>query len=117
MGLKTTNYEVHNLGITLPEAYAKIREMRLRKDNVVDVTFVVQTTRENTERLAPIETRSIHFTWDRKSDLAETAYAEAKKREEYKSRDPQTGKEVTLYNDAPFYGWTDDIVKGQLAEG
>lgn len=110
MGLKTTNYEVHSLGITLPYAYAKICEMRLRKDNTVDVVFVVQTTRDNAVSLAPIETRSVHFVWDRKSDLAETAYSEAKKRVEYKSFDHSTGKEVTLYNDAPFYGWEDDIV-------
>ena len=110
MGLKTTYYEVKDLGITLPEAYAKIREMRLSKSNIVDVTFVVQTTRDNTELLAPIETRSIHFTWDRKSDLAVTAYKEAKKREEYKGIDPETGREVIIYNDAPFFGWDDDVV-------
>ena len=73
MGLKTTNYKVNSLGITLYEAYAKIQKLRLRENNKVDATFVVQTTRENVDSLSPIETREVYFTWDRKSDLATMA--------------------------------------------
>lgn len=108
MGLKTTNYTVSKLGITIPEAYAMIDRMTVEKSSV-RVRFSIQSTRENTKKLAPIETVEMHFVWDRQSDLAKTAYAEAKALREEKQLNEETKQMETIFVAAPFYGWEDDI--------
>lgn len=91
MGLKTTNYEVKEMGQTLPTAYALLDSINQQKNSVL-ATFGIYTSRENASKYKPIETRSIHFTWDRKSNLAEQAYSLAKG------------------ENGVFSGWLDDFV-------
>ena len=47
MGLKTTNYTVESLGITVPEAYAKIKE--LESDNFAKDERIKNLLKRNEE--------------------------------------------------------------------
>lgn len=94
MGLKTTNYEVKALGQTLPTAYALLDSISQQKNSVL-ATFGIYTNRENASKYKPIEMKKIHFTWDRKSNIAEQAYLLAKSK------------------DGVLHGWDDDIVEGE----
>ncbi|MBQ8323236.1 MAG: hypothetical protein IJX91_04645 [Clostridia bacterium] len=109
MGLKTTNYEVKKLGITLPEAYAIIDKIDNEK-NSVSVTFGIYAKREGQEKLQPIEIKKIHFVWDRKSDIAVTAYEIAKGQQLVEHEDPETGKIETTTVNGILYGWEDDYL-------
>lgn len=77
MGLKTTNYEAKEIGQTLPTAYAILDGLHKEKNSVL-ATFGVYASRENASLYEPIDKKSIHFHWDRKSNLAEQAYSLAK---------------------------------------
>ena len=77
MGLKTTNYQIEKLGITLPEVYAIIDKIKNEK-NSVSVEFGIYTSRENALKFQPIDTKRLHFVWDRKTDMAVQAYTLAK---------------------------------------
>lgn len=109
MGLKTTNYEVKKLGITLPIAYAKIENLVIR-GKYARADFVIQTDRNATESKAPIERVSVEFALNRNESPFVTAYNTAKMSYEDNAINEETGKveKVVKYN--PFYGWVDDIV-------
>lgn len=111
MGLKTTNYEVKALGITLPEAYAIIRNIRCDGERA-NVTFAIQSTRAAALEKKPIETKMVSFVWDRSRDIAEQAYEAAKSKRTETVKDTFLGKteEKTVYG--CLYGWQDDIVTG-----
>ena len=82
--LKTTNYK------NMPIAYAIIDKMYVNK-NKVGVIFGIYESREQSQQYNSVETKSISFDWDRKSDIATMAYINAKQEK------------------APFYGWLDDF--------
>ncbi len=109
MGLKTKNYEVKKLGITIPEAYAIIDKIENEKNSVL-VTFGIYAKREDQKDLNPLETKSFHFVWDRKSDIAVTAYEIAKGQTVVEQEDPETGKMETITVNGILYGWDDDYV-------
>lgn len=109
MGLKTNNYEVKKLGITLPRAYALIKNLRIDGESAV-ADFVVQVTRENSIKLQPIETAKVHFKVDRNENPYVTAYRVAKSSKEVQEFNPETNKMETVVKHEPFYGWEDDIV-------
>lgn len=77
MGLKTTNYEVKSKGITLPQAYAIIRDIEIHGESGV-ATIVIQQSRELAVNKDSLETHKIHFDVDREKNPYETAYAKAK---------------------------------------
>lgn len=107
MGFKTTNYEVTKKGIILPEAYARLYKID-SLHNSINATFAIQSTRENIDRLEPLETRSIHVVWDRKTPIQEAIYNTAKTRIiEYV--DEETGEQITHEIKGIFDGWEDDI--------
>jgi hypothetical protein len=108
MGLKTKNYEVKKLGITIPEAYAIIDKIENEK-NSVSIIFGIYASRENADKFKPVETKNIHFVWDRKSDIAVTAYNLAKGQSVHEYED-ENGEKKTHIVDGCLYGWTDDIV-------
>ena len=89
--LKTTNYKTEKIGITLPVAYAILDGLHCDK-NQVCATFGVYESRSQSSMYNAIEKKTIRFTWDRISNLAEQAYQRAK----------QVG--------GIFEGWQDDIV-------
>ena len=108
MGLKTTNYEVKKLGITIPEAYA-VADFSL-DGNSCSVTVKIQTSRENAKKLAPIETIHTHFVVDRNKNPFEEVYNKLKGQEIVERENPETGEKETITVKGILYGWTDDIV-------
>lgn len=109
MGLKTTNYEIKSKGIVMPEAYAYIRKLTVEYNSGV-AEFVIQSTRENAQKLDSINTVKVHFKVNREENPYVTAYNVAKSRKEVTRMDRRTKEKKTTYVKNPFYGWEDDIV-------
>ena len=111
MGLKKTNYEISDKGITLDTAYAFIHriecdrytetvneevngEVSFRQVDMLKgvAEFYVQNApRKNAMSLKPFERRIVHFTCKANENPFVAAYETAK-------------------NIIPFIGWEDDIV-------
>lgn len=109
MGLKTTNYTVKELGITLPNAYALIKDLRVQ-NNIVTANFVIQATRETAATLKPIETVSITFKFNRNENPIVTAYNLVKSKIKDYVYDEELKEHVEEEIAMPLYGWIDDIV-------
>ena len=124
MGLKKENYEVRDLGITLPMAYAVVRKLDRYGDSGYAELWV-HNSRENALNKNYLERHSVSFkTIDGKNPY-EAAYEEAIKRPvrtEVYYVDPVTGEEVERDTDgaerktrevidpAVLDGWENDIV-------
>ena len=109
MGLKTTNYTVKELGITLPTAYAILKDIKVQNDWVTAL-FVIQRDRETSMTLKPIETVSITFKFNRRENPVETAYnfIKGKIKDFVWNEELQAHEETELK--MPLYGWEDDKV-------
>lgn len=124
MGLKKENYEVKDLGITLPVAYAVVRKLE-RYDDSGYAELWVHNSRENALSKNYLERHSVSFkTVDGKNPY-EAAYEEAIKRPvrtEVYYVDPVTGEELAKFAEgakrktrevidlAILDGWENDIV-------
>lgn len=124
MGLKKTNYEVKDLGITLPVAYAVVRKLDRYGDSGYAELWV-HNSRENALSKNYLERHSVSFkTVDGKNPY-EAAYEEAIKRSirtEVYYVDPVTGEELAEHSEgaerktrevidpAILDGWENDIV-------
>ena len=108
MGLKTTNYKTKN-GIPLPTAYAKIKDLVLNGNNGRAI-FAIHATRDDLNVYAPAETVEVRFTWDRKSDIAKTAYETAKAEKRTVEKYNEKGEPYTETEYGTLYGWDNDIV-------
>lgn len=104
MGLVQNNYYSSNTGIVLPKAYAILKDLIVR-DNQVRAIFTIQSSRENTKAFKPIDTVEINFEWDRKTDLAKMAYEKAKTQ-----KWEIVNGELTIEKHGKLYGWENDIV-------
>lgn len=113
MGLKTTNYNVTQKGVTMPEAYAYIRKISIENNSGV-AEFAIQSTRENAQKLTAMDTVKVHFKVNREENPYVTAYTVAKGETEIARVNRKTGKTETRTVKGPFYGWTDDIVEGEV---
>lgn len=102
MGLKTKNYTIPALGLTLPEAYAIIKNIHIEGEHG-NAELVVQASRENALNLEPINRVYIPFRVNRNENPYKTAYAAAKGVKIFHVR----GK--TLEEPMPFNGWEDDV--------
>ena len=111
MGFKTNNYEVKKLGIVLPEAYAIISRLTV-SGNSGFAEFAIQSTRDNSLKLQPIETVRVDFKVDRNESPYITAYRQAKAQKEGVRYNYETHKEEKVLINEPFYGWSDDIQGG-----
>ena len=78
MGLKTTNYNVSSLGVTLDAAYAIISDLYVDKQSNAKAVFEVQQSRENAIGLAPLESVEVNFTADKTGAIYTQAYAAGK---------------------------------------
>ena len=74
------------------------------------VDFAVQTDREKALKKDPREVKSVTFVWDRKTDIAVQAYAEAKKTIKTLEYNKETRKDEIVEKDGIFTGWEDDMV-------
>ena len=102
MGLKTRNYTIAENGLTLPEAYAVIRNLNVYGERG-NAEFAIQASREKAINLAPLKTVHLEFTVNRNENPYVTAYNLAKS-----TRDLTIG-EHTVTKKMPFYGWEDDV--------
>lgn len=102
MGLKTTNYTIEEIGLTLPEAYAVIRTLNIYGGKG-SAEFVIQASREKAMKLDAIRTIFIEFDVNRNESPFVTAYNLAKS--------VLTNKKGnhTYTQEMPFYGWQDDF--------
>ena len=89
MGLKTTNYQIKEKGITIDTAYAKIDSIFV-KGNRATANFDIQQSREQTESLEALEIVSVSCIIDKETPLHKQMYVKAK-------------EEV-------FKDWEDDII-------
>lgn len=76
MGLYKKNYEVKDLGITLPEAFAIIRKIDRQGDRGMAELWV-HSSRENAKNLQPIEKKLVPFLYNDGDNLYEVAYTAA----------------------------------------
>lgn len=90
MGLKTTNYEVKDLGITVPTAYARIVSIHSDLDGEASIVFEIQQVRENIGTKEPLERKYLSMLLDKNSSLYVQGYTKAKEK--------------------LFAGWEDNIV-------
>lgn len=111
MGLKINNYEVKSMNVTLPTAYAVIRDITVKGEMGV-ATFAIHESRELAinSTIRPYHTENVHFKVERNVNDRVTAYAKATTPYVEKQYNDETGKleEVTKY--PFFYGWGNDIV-------
>ena len=93
MGLKTTNYEVKDFGITLPQAYARLSNISVDINGEAFGVFEIHQTREDsldTEKSA-IQRETFNCTIDKDFPIHKQVYEKAK---------------AQLFTD-----WEDDIVE------
>ena len=91
MGLKTTNYEIKDLGITVPTAYAQVTSLFVDKDSNAYADFSIQQNREDIGNKEAFATESINCVIDKTQPIYTQVYNKAK---------------TTI-----FEGWEDDIVE------
>lgn len=91
MGLKTTNYEVKDFGITIPEAYARLTNVNINVDGEAFGTFEIHQTREDLGEVNPLERIHINYIINKDLPVHNQLYVKAK-------------EEI-------FVDWKDDIVE------
>ena len=91
MGLKTTNYEVKDFGITLSDAYARLTNINVDLSGEVFGMFEIHQTREDIDTKSPIERKNFNCTINKDLPIHKQVYEAAK--------------------EALFTGWEDDIVE------
>ena len=84
MGLYKKNYEVKDLGITLPEAFAIVRKIDRQGDNGMAELWV-HSSRENAKTLQFLERKLVPFKCNDGDNPYEAAYIEATKQREIKA--------------------------------
>lgn len=111
MGLKTENYVSKSTGITLPKAYAVLKNLVIETDNRARAIFAVQASRENAQSYKAIDKVEVRFTWDRKTDPAKQAYETAKaETSTFEKYDEEKKEVVEVVEYGTLYGWKNDIV-------
>ena len=90
MGLKTSNYKVDNMNLTLPTAYAQIVHMSVDLDGTAGALFAIQQNRDMVSSSEAIETKHIRCSIDKEQPIYAQIYTRAK--------------------ETIFDGWEDDIV-------
>lgn len=106
MALKKTNFEVKELGITLPEAVA-IAQV----DTKMGVaTFNIGASRELALQGKVVKQVKVYMTFDRNQNPYVQAYKKATTPEIVNQFNPESGSEEEIEVKPFFYGWEDDIV-------
>lgn len=78
MGLKTTNYEIKNYGITLADAYAQLVNVHVDLEGRVQCTFQVQQSRDNIGINQPLEIKFFSCEIDKDLPIHKQVYEKAK---------------------------------------
>lgn len=101
MGLKAKNYNIDEIGLILPDAYAVIRNLNVY-GNKGTAEFAIQSSRENALNLQPLKIIYIEFEVNRNENPYITAYNLAK------SVKTEKRGNHSVIHEMPFYGWEDD---------
>ena len=79
MGLKTTNYEVKDFGITIPQAYARLTNVNINVDGKAFGIFEIHQTRESLAEANPLEKVYVDYIIDKDLPIYSQIYIQAKK--------------------------------------
>ncbi len=90
MGLKKSNYEVKEMGINIPEAYAQITQITTDINGVANAVFEIQQDRESVSKKRAIDVVKFGAEIDKEQPLYKQMYEKAK--------------------ETVFVDWEDDIV-------
>lgn len=118
MGLKKENYEVKDLGIVIPTAYAVVRKIE-RQGSGVYAELWVHNSRENALNKNALEKHSVSFSIKDGENPTAAAYKEAIMRHKYTNytyekeivdgEEKEVRKEIEVESPAILDGWEDDI--------
>ena len=111
MGLKKTNYEIADIGITLETAYAIIHRLEIVGAKGVAEFYIQKEPRANAISLKPFKREIIRFNVKRSENPFVTAYETAKGTYTVFERNPETHIIEEVEKPMPFNGWEDDIVE------
>lgn len=103
MALKKTNFEVKELGITLPEAIA-IAQVDTKMGVAI---FNIAVNRELALQGKVVKQVKIYMTFNRNENPYVQAYKKATTPEMVKQYNPETGLEKEVEVKPFFYGWKD----------
>ena len=109
MGLKKSNFEITQLGITLPEAYAMVKDIEIHGEQAV-AKIAVQQSRDFAVNKKPIVEATIRFKVNRNENPYETVYKIAKGTRKQLVKNAETQKPEIVEVPMPFHDWEDDIV-------
>lgn len=93
MGLKINNYNVDNMNLILPTAYAQITHLSIDLNGNTNAIFSIQQNRDMIAKNEAIETKHIRCLIDKEQPIYTQVYIKAK--------------------ESIFEGWEDDIVKAE----
>ena len=79
MGLKTTNYEVKDFGITIPEAYARLTNININVDGRAFGIFEIHQTRESLKHSNPLQRIHVNYAINKDLPIHSQIYIKAKK--------------------------------------
>lgn len=116
MGLKKTNYEVKDLGLTLSTAYAIIHRLEVDGDKGVAEFYIQNSPREKAFELKPLERVIIPFDVNRNESPFITAYTKAKGTYTVKAYNVETHQYEDVEKPMPLNGWEDDIAEEEVSE-
>lgn len=111
MGLKKTNYEIADIGVTLDTAYAIIHRLEIIGTKGVAEFYIQREPRVNALSLKPLKRVIIRFNVKRSENPFVTAYETAKGTYTVFERNPETHIIEEVEKPMPFNGWEDDIVE------
>ena len=78
MGFKRANYEVKDLGITLPTAYAQIKYLSVNIDGTADAMFEIQQSRDMITVNRELDMKHFSCAVDKTKPIYEQVYRAAK---------------------------------------
>ena len=78
MGLKTTNYHIEDIGITVPNAYAQVTHINVNLDGTATAMVQIQQTREDIGIKAPLSTEMLRCNINKDLPLYTQVYEAAK---------------------------------------
>lgn len=76
--IRKKEYTIENLGITIPEAYAKIERLLIDNDGNAHATFNIHQSRENTNNKIPLERKTFSVIIDKTLPIYSQVYISAK---------------------------------------
>lgn len=112
MGLIKENYKTKQ-GKILTTAYAiynHSRKIGVNNETRIAYFNIYETRADYENGDAPYETLENRFVWDRKKNLVEQAYEEAKKPIKTTVYNQETGESEIVLKDGLFTGWVNHIV-------